>query len=126
MAVGDRYDGVHLAWRDWYGGAHPTSHGRACVGTIEHIGLGQVLIRRPRGSLLVKRMTMAICWDGRLSARHAPDTENLLHAWCAHDSRTRSARDHRTAAARQQRAQHEAAYLAACEVLAAAADECPY
>jgi hypothetical protein len=112
--VGDRMDGVRITWREWTGGAEPVSHRRTCIGVVEHIATGWVLIRRTHGGLVHKQLRPGAVAAFRLAATR-PGTEHIndLAAWVADDDQVRADRRHRTAVARARHAADQAAQAAA-------------
>ena len=110
--IGDTLEGFHISWVDWLGGRDGVGHVRTCIGTVEHVGRRTILIRRPRGGLVVKRMTMATMDAGRLSARAVPDGYNELRRWWEHDEDEDRAMKARFAAAKVRRSAEEAASAA--------------
>ena len=127
--IGDTLQDFHITWVEWLGGRDGHGHVRTCVGTVEHVGRRTILIRRPRGGLVVKRMTMAIMDAGRLSARAVPDGYNELRRWWEHDEDADLAMRARFAGAKVRRATEEAARAAQQAAWAASAadsDEIPF
>jgi hypothetical protein len=108
--IGDRLDGVRIEWREH---RFTESVRRGCVGAVEHIGPGWLLIRRPRGGLAMKRLRRATVEAGRLSAQRRPNGENLLLAWIADDEAARAASALRRAEARARHDAERAAQRAA-------------
>ena len=107
--IGDRLASVQIEWRDWVGGRSGTNAPRTCIGTVEHVGQGWVLIRRPRGGLRLKRLAHETVLCGRISARREPGGENLLLAWLADDEAHKGARRELFRAAAQRHATERAA-----------------
>lgn len=96
--IGDTFSG-QIYWHDWLGGRDGGGHPRSCTGTVEHVGTGWVLIRRPRGGLRLKRLSRATLDGGRLCAS-SDVTNNIFRAWLEHDEEARYAKRARFAAAK--------------------------
>ena len=127
--IGDTLQGFHITWVEWLGGRDGHGHVRTCIGTVEHVGRRTILIRRPRGGLVVKRMTTATMDAGRLSARAVPDGYNELRRWWEHDEDADLAMRARFAAAKVQHAAEQATNAtrhAAWVASAADSDDVPF
>ena len=126
--VGDTLQGCHITWVDWLGGRDGHGHVRTCVGVVEHIGRRTILIRRPRGGLVVKRMAMATMDAGRLSACAVQRGYNELRTWWEQDEEADRAMTARFADAKVRHAAENAANAArhAAWVAAADSDDVPF
>ena len=127
--IGDTLQNFNVTWVEWLGGRDGVGHVRTCVGTVEHIGRRTILIRRPRGGLVVKRLSRDTMDAGRLSARATPDSRNELRAWLDDDEDADLAMKARFEAAKVRHAAEDAANAARRAARAASEanpDEIPF
>lgn len=118
--IGDTLDGFHLTWHEWMGGRDGSGRVRSCVGTCEHIGRRTVLIRRPRGGLVVRRISRDIIENGRVIATPTGTGRNVLRDWLEQDDAADRVRAAQVAEGRTRRAAQVAAHAAEQTARAAA------
>ncbi len=119
--VGDTFSG-RIHWHDWLGGRDGGGHPRSCTGIVEHVSIGWVLIRRPRGGLRLKRLSRNTLDGGRLCASNDA-TNNIFRAWLADDEDARCAKRDRFVAAKLRHEADDAAHRATIVFQMADADD---